>query len=435
MALLNLIKGTHSWTELEVRIAGLPSEKERGDAFEEFCQAFFAIHPLFQFDRVYKQKEIPQSVFKRLGYPVVQDIGIDGVALTPDDKIFAYQAKFRTDRNHTPSLRELGTFFTMSDKADWRIVITNANSLPAAINDRVNHNKVLSDSLDQLEPDFFRRLRVYLEDNRIEPPEAKKPHITQQESIEGAVSYFRANNRGQLILPCGTGKTLTALWIAEQLSATRILVLVPSLYLLRQTLREWAENSTIRPFNYLCLCSDTTVDLGNDSPVESIHDLEVPVTTDADTVSDFLMKHNGKGFILFSTYQSSKALSEATLKAGIRYDFAVFDEAHRTASVKAGVWNLALDDVSVPIGKRLFMTATPRIYQPHIIKKAEDEDVLICSMDDHKVYGEPFYQMRFGQAIDRGHITDYKVVVIFITDAEVREIIQRGGRVITDEHE
>jgi superfamily II DNA or RNA helicase len=434
--LLHLTEGISSWAELETRIANLPVEIERGEAFEQFCKAYFCLDPVFQAEKVYRQNEITHSLREKLGYPGIQDIGIDGLFVTNDGKLFAYQAKFRSDRNNTPTLRELSTFFTMSDKADWRITITNANRLPTSIDERTRHSRVLSDRLYSLDPDFFNRLRVYLEDQSINPPKRKIPNKTQQEVIDKALSYFRENTRGQLILPCGTGKTLASMWIAEKLKAQCILILVPSLALLSQTLREWAFNTSITPFRYLCLCSDTTVDLGNDSPIEHLYEMNIPVTTDAETVSEFLKKNPSSPSILFTTYQSSKVLSTAAIKTGTTFDIAIFDEVHRTTGAKAGVWNIAIDDKKVPVKHRVFMTATPRIYAPHITKKAKENDVLLCSMDDYAIYGKPFFEMTFGEAIARGHITDYKVVVICVTDAEVREIIRRGGKVITDdEHE
>ena len=432
--LKNLIKNISSWSELEDGIAGLPTEHDRGYAFEEFCHAFFILDPVFQFKAVYSQNEIPASILKRLGYPGRKDIGIDGVAISNDNKITAYQAKFRRDRTNTPTLRELSTFFTMSDRADWRITITNANKLPSAVHDRTRQNCILSDSFFQLNPDFFKRLRIWLSKKTKAPTKKITPHKTQREAINAALKHFKDNSRGQMILPCGTGKTLAAMWIVEKLGGRRILVMVPSLALLSQTLREWAENTSLRPFRYLCLCSDTTVDLENDSPVEHIYEMKVQVTTDSDIVAEFLKKNTKTTSILFSTYQSSKVLSEATLKSGIRFDTAIFDEAHRTAGTQASIWSLALDDKNVPTKKRLFMTATPRIYAPHITKKAKDEDILLCSMDDHTVYGETIYKITFGQAIERDLITDYKVVVICITDAEVRKLVKEGSRVITTDN-
>ena len=430
--LLSLIENIQTWDKLEKRIAELPTEIQRGNAFEEFCHALFLLDPVFQFKEVYRQNEIPHSIRERLGYPGIQDIGIDGVGVTDDGRIFAYQAKFRSDRKVTPTLRELSTFFTVSDKADWRITISNANKLPSSIDDRVRQSRILADRFDALDADFFDRLADYLKTQRITQPAKKSPHITQQEAIEAAVSYYEKNTRGQLILPCGAGKTLASIWISEKLGGKNILIMLPSLSLLSQTLREWAINASI-PFRYLCICSDTTVDLGNDSPIEKISDMDVPVTTEVEAIRKFLNDTTSKTSIIFSTYQSSKVLSEAVRKSGVTFDIGIFDEAHRTAGTKVGAWGIALDDANIPINKRIFMTATPKIYAPHITKKAKEEDVLICSMDDAEIYGKPFYEIGFAEAVKRGHITDYKVIVICVTDSEVKKLIEKGGRVITDQ--
>jgi superfamily II DNA or RNA helicase len=430
--LLSLVENIQTWDKLEKRIADLATEIERGNAFEEFCHAFFLLDPVFQFQQVYRHNEIPHSIRERLGYPGIQDLGIDGVGITDDDRLFAWQAKFRSDRKVTPSLRELSTFFTLSDKADWRITIANSNKLPSSIDDRVRQSRILADRFDSLEPDFFDRLTTYLKTQSIAPPAKKSPHITQQEAIAAAVSYYGKNKRGQLILPCGAGKTLASIWISEKLGAKKILVMLPSLSLLSQTLREWATNASIT-FRYLCICSDTTVDLGNDSPIEKISDMDVPVTTELEAIRDFLQDTTTKASIIFSTYQSSKVLTEAVRKSGTTFDIGIFDEAHRTAGTKIGVWGIALDDENIPINNRIFMTATPKIYAPHITKKAKEEDVLICSMDDADMYGHPFYEIGFAEAVKRGHITDYKVIVICVTDAEVKKVIEKGGKVITDQ--
>ena len=147
-SLLSLIENIQTWDKLEKRIADLPTEIQRGNAFEEFCHAFFLLDPVFQFKEVYRQNEIPPSIRERLGYPGIQDIGIDGVGITHEGQIFAYQAKFRSDRKSTPTLRELSTFFTVSDKADWRITIANANKLPPSIDDRVRQSRILADRFD-----------------------------------------------------------------------------------------------------------------------------------------------------------------------------------------------------------------------------------------------------------------------------------------------
>jgi superfamily II DNA or RNA helicase len=430
--LKTLITNITSWAELESRIADLPSVQQRGEVFEEFCKAFFILDPVFQFKEVYRQHEIPPPILEYLGYPGRKDIGIDGIGVTEEGKVFAYQAKFRSNRENLPTLRELSTFFTLSDHADWRITITNANNLPPAINERARQSRILADRFDMLDTDFFSRLIQYLEENRVVPPVRKAPHRTQQQAIDSALSHYADHSRGQLILPCGAGKTLASLWITEKLGGKFILVMVPSLSLLSQTLWEWAANTSFHPFRYLCVCSDTTVDLGNDAPVEHIYEVPTPVTTEYEAIRQFLAHDNSPTSIVFATYQSSKVLSQAVKDSGVVFDTGIFDEAHRTTGTEVGTWSMALNDANISVKRRIFMTATPRIYAPHITKKAKENDIELCSMDDHETYGKPFCEISFQDAIDRKHITDYKVVVICVTDSEVKAIIEQGGRVIVD---
>jgi len=213
--LLRLLDSVSSWAELESRIGELPSENDRGEAFEQFCQAFFLLDPVYQFNKVYRQREIPPTLREKLGYPGTKDIGIDGLAVTKEGKLTAYQAKFRKDRSNKPTLKELSTFFTVSDRADWRITITNANDLPSSLNERTKQSRVLCDCLDKLDREFFACLRYFLKERSIIPPTKKAPHETQLEAIDKALTHYEGNRRGQLILPCGTGKTLPGWeWLA-----------------------------------------------------------------------------------------------------------------------------------------------------------------------------------------------------------------------------
>lgn len=182
--LLDLLSDVSSWSELEARISALSEEHERGAAFEEFCSAYFALSDLFQFKAVYRHDKIQPSLCRQLGYPEGKDIGIDGLGITQDEKLYAWQAKFRQDRSRTPSKRELSTFFTFSDKADWRITITNANTIPHELNDRNRQSKIFSDRLDALDVEFFDNLRAYLSNNTKKRKEPESPHSTQGEMVK-----------------------------------------------------------------------------------------------------------------------------------------------------------------------------------------------------------------------------------------------------------
>lgn len=169
--LQDLIGDVSSCKQLEVKISLFESEKDKGDAFEEFCEAYFILDPMGVLPKVKTVfRKIPPTIAAKLGYPGVQDIGIDGVIETSEGELYAYQAKFRRDRNNTPSLRELSTFYTMSDKADYRFVITNANKLSDKINKRVNQGRITASNLDMLDKDFFDKLRKLVTENVVDKP-------------------------------------------------------------------------------------------------------------------------------------------------------------------------------------------------------------------------------------------------------------------------
>jgi len=166
--LKKLLKGISSWKQLEERISSLDSVQERGKAFEEFCEKYFELNPVYQAKNVYPGKIIPPSFLQKLGHPGKKDVGIDGVIETTTDELHAYQAKFRSNPNDTPSWRELSTFYGISDKADYRFVITNSNKLPKQINERSKQGRITSGDLNKLDKQFFGRLRNILDNKKVE---------------------------------------------------------------------------------------------------------------------------------------------------------------------------------------------------------------------------------------------------------------------------
>src|SRR4051794_24438824 len=222
-------------------------------------------------------------------------------------------------------------------------------------------------------------------------------------------------------MPCGTGKSLTAFWIAEALDARSILVAVPSLALIRQSLTDWTCEFLARGEvpEWLCVCSDETVGaLENDSFVADTYDLGIPTTTDQREIAAFFSEPGTGRRITFTTYQSSGRLAEAARAAGVQFDLAVLDEAHRTVGVASKTFATLLRDEAVTVRRRLFMTATERVL------RGDNDDVL--SMDDEDVYGERFFQLTFKEAIEQGIIADYKIVTMLVSDMRVREVIAQN---------
>jgi superfamily II DNA or RNA helicase len=235
-------------------------------------------------------------------------------------------------------------------------------------------------------------------------------------------------------MACGTGKTLTAMWIMESLDSHSTLVLVPSLSLLSQTLLEWSQHSNVS-WSYLCVCSDDTVNKSDDAIISSVDDVPFPVTTKPSEIAHFLSQRGRK--IIFSTYQSSAQVARGIKSVGKKFDLVICDEAHRLTGKNDAEFATALDDKKIPAKKRLFMTATPRTYTASVKSKASERGVEITSMDDATMFGKELHKLSFGQAIEQELLTDYRVVIVGVTDPQVQELIERrelvtAGNVETD---
>ena len=222
-------------------------------------------------------------------------------------------------------------------------------------------------------------------------------------------------------MPCGTGKSLTAYWIAEALKAKTILVAVPSLALVRQSLTDWTREFLahgIKP-DWLCVCSDETVgNLERDEFVGEVYDLGLPTHTDTNEIAALLRARSSGPKIVFTTYQSSGKLAAAARKARIKFDLAILDEAHKTVGVHSKTFATLLSDKKIKIQRRVFMTATERVF------RGDRSDVL--SMDNEKDYGARFFQLSFKEAIKQKIITDYKILTMTVSDGHVRQLIDQN---------
>ena len=276
--------------------------------------------------------------------------------------------------------------------------------------------------------------------------EGKKPRKHQLDAISKAYTHYiiDGNDRGKLIMACGTGKTYTSLLITEQLLGNKGLVLfmVPSIALLGQSLNAWSADAK-KPIKAVCICSDSKasrkIQNKYDDMDDSVVDLAVPASTSPQSIASQLKKyrsHDGL-VVVFSTYQSIDAvsaaqqeiLSETDGEYGV-FDFIICDEAHRTTGVKlsdkdeSNFTKIHSDD-NVQGRKRLYMTATPRLYGESAKIKASEKDCILCSMDDKALYGEEFYRVNFSYAVQNGLLTDYKVLVLTVGEDDVPENIKR----------
>lgn len=233
----------------------------------------------------------------------------------------------------------------------------------------------------------------------------KQPRPHQAEAVLNALSHFALHDRGQLVMACGSGKTLTSLWIAESLKNQNIIVSLPSLQLQAQSLGTWLIES--KDFNY------NTLVVGSDMSIKSTYGVDV--TTNEDDIISFLKKDGKK--LLLTTYQSADVLINACIATNTVFDFGIIDEAHRTVGKKAKHFGKILDDANgIVIKKRLFMTATPRFFE------SESSDT-VTSMDDVSIYGKVVYRLPTEEAIKKGILCDYKVIVLWCNDGDLEKYI------------
>ena len=402
----------------------------RGKQFEK------AVKWLLQNDPKHKRKYKHVWLWDEFPERTGPDIGIDLVVQGHDNSLCAIQAKCFDPGRQIPK-SEIDSFISAASPRKYAhrmlVATTDGLSVNARKTLRDNHvTLVLKSYLESLEsfwPETFSSLGAPRTISKYVP----RPH--QAQAINDVSAGLQTGSRGQLIMACGTGKTLTALWITEHLDSSCTLVLVPSLSLLSQTLSEWSTHANTQ-WSYLCVCSDETVNKNDDVPISNIDDLPFEVTTKPSDIAKFLKTRGRK--IIFSTYQSSAQVARAQKLVGKKFDLTIADEAHRLTGKNDAEFATVLDAKKIPTKKLLFMTATPRTYTPTIKQTASDRGVEISSMDDEKVFGKELHKLSFGQAIEQDLLTDYRVVIVGVTDPQVQELIERrelvsvGGKVETD---
>jgi len=407
-----------------------PSNSERGTKFEKLMVRYFQLDPLLaqQYDAVWRWTDWPG----RKGKP---DTGIDLVARERDSGEYtAIQCKFY-EPTHTLRKEDIDSFFTKSGKKPFtnRIIISTTDrwgpNAEEALEDqtipvqRIGLAEIADSPIDWdvslVDGDLHFEVA---EATRHEP----RPH--QATAIEKVFAGFAAgNDRGKLIMACGTGKTFTALKIAERTAAenggsARILFAVPSISLLSQTLREWTAQTRL-DLRAFAVCSDVKVSRAAEDI--NTYDIAIPVTTDAvKLASDMEHRKRAEGLtVVFTTYQSLPVVAQAQKLGVDPFDLVICDEAHRTTGVTvAGEDESNFVRVHDPdylqAVRRLYMTATPRIFDETVKAKADEHSAVLTSMDDENVYGPEFHRLSFGEAVERGLLTDYKVLVLTV-DAEM----------------
>lgn len=427
------------------------TEHDKGAKFEKLIKRWFLTDPEYAnvLDKVWLWEEFPGK--ESMGGV---DLGIDLVAKTDEGKFWAIQCKcyqddaviskkmvdsfiananrqFVDDEMHTNRFDKL---FWVSTTSHW-----GKNAQESIKHQAIQFVPIYTNRLQESSVNWKDLVEGKLGKEALLEGKTMRPH--QIEALTKAHEYFKNHDRGKMIMACGTGKTYTSLKIVENETKGKGLVLymVPSIALLSQGLESWAEDSQYK-LKPVCICSDARASKYADDDETNLLDMTFPASTDVDTIVKRLKFYQDKGdfIVVFSTYQSidvvskaqAKLLHETDGKFG-KFDYIVCDEAHRTTGAKSekkseSHFTKIHDNDFIQGAKRLYMTATPRYYKDSVKKDAEEKDFILWSMDDESIYGKEFYRIGFGKAVSLGLLTDYKVLVLTVSEDELSDELKAG---------
>lgn len=419
------------------------TQRDRGTYFEYLARAYFQNEPTYknEFKNVWMLADVPEE----FGIPKV-DLGVDLVAEKFTGELVAIQAKFY---NHSIQKSNIDSFLGELGKDYYE------SGMIVASTDKWGKNaeKALADRSDVIRIGLsdLRNSQIDWSKFSFESPEVvivkakKKLRYYQESAIQSALNHFRENDRGQLIMAPGTGKTFTSLKIAEAMAEEAkkeqytILYLVPSIQLLTQTLRGW-NNDTEMTMSSMAVTSDRNASRGSVKQDESniaikASDIGYPATTSSKKVVEnyleLMTRPKKELLVVFGTYQSIDVLGKAQKDGFPEFDLIIADEAHRTTGAKAlgdeaSAFTKVHSNLNVKGTKRLYQTATPKLYGTDAKKKAEENSIVISSMDDENLYGSVFYRLGFGDAISHDILTDYKLMVLAVDETVVQKDMQKS---------
>ncbi|QCV87985.1 damage-inducible protein [Acidipropionibacterium jensenii] len=409
-----------------------PSAVVRGTRFEELMADYFSKDATLAatYDEVWRWPEWPHN-------EGTHDTGIDLVARERESgRWAAIQCKFY-DPRHRLQKADIDSFFTASGRSwdgvvfDNRIIISTTDRWSRNAEEALRHQSVPVQRIGMADIAESRVDWMFHSDDPLGFTARKavrfgmRPH--QKEAIDAIQAGFASHDRGQWISACGTGKTFTSLKLAERRCAEneghlKVLFLAPSISLVSQSLREWLAQSQT-PIRPLVVCSDTKA--SRQAEDITVHDIPLP-TTDPDRLVAEMAAGGRRGrqmTVIFSTYQSIDVVARAQKQSGAApFDLILCDEAHRTTGVtlagdtSESAFIKVHDNAYLPAVKRLYMTATPRIYGTDVKKKADDAAAVLTSMDDEATFGPVFHRLGFGQAVERGLLSDYKVMILAVAN-------------------
>ncbi|WP_298183747.1 type ISP restriction/modification enzyme [uncultured Pseudomonas sp.] len=413
------------------------TEREKGTYFEELICTYLRNEATYRdlYEKVWTYAEWA----KEQGLSG-KDAGIDLVARTQGTgEYHAIQCKLYAE-DYKVQKKDIDSFFTASGKAPFshRIIVATTNNWSEHAEDalqgqQLSINKIDLQALEDSQIDWAK----YQPNQAVALKARKQLRDHQQTALNATAAGLKDAERGKLIMACGTGKTFTSLKIAERLAGKgkRVLFLVPSLSLLSQTLTEWTQESET-PLHSFAVCSDSDVGKKRKADEDTVqvftHELRYPATTKADRLAaEMLKRHDAEHMsVVFSTYHSIDVISRAQHDYDLAaFDLVICDEAHRTTGATfddddESTFVRIHDADYIRAAKRLYMTATPRIYGDNAKLKAESGEVTLCSMDDEALYGKELFVINFSEAVQRGLLTDYKVLVLTVEESVISRRLQ-----------
>lgn len=414
-------------------------QRDKGTLFEKIVQIYFKNEPTYKnlFSEVWLLNEVPDK------YGISKkDTGVDLVAKNEaTGELTAIQAKFYDNKIYK---RHIDSFLAELGKSYYSdgIVVYSLDSLSDNAEEAINH---LSKPVAQIGLSDLRNSRIEWESFVASQPEnvkvktIKRTRDYQNKAIDLTMEYFETSDRGQLIMAPGTGKTFTSLNLVERMAresnqdTLNVLYLVPSIQLLSQTLIGW-NNDTELTMHSFAVTSDRNASKKKQNDGLTTKDIGFPATTDSKKLIENYQKieNNTRELtVVYSTYQSIEVLHEAQENGFPEFDIIICDEAHRTTGAKAlgedaSVFTRVHDNSYIKGNKRLYQTATPKIYGTDAKQKADDSSVILSSMDDENIYGKEIFRLGFGEAVSNDILTDYKVMVLAIDEKMIQKDMQRA---------
>lgn len=413
-------------------------QRERGTLFEKLVLAYLKHEPTYKalYQNVWLLSDVPDD------YGISKkDTGVDLVAEQKNGDLVAIQAKFYTHRVGKDSIN---SFVAELGKSYYQhgLIVSTVDEWNSNARETIEQNEK---GIEIIGLSDLRNSQIDWSQFNFERPEKvtiKKPKQLrgyQQTAKENALNHFKEHDRGQLIMAPGTGKTFTSLKIAEALAKAqstpfKVLYLVPSIQLLTQTLRGW-NNDTELTMTSMAVTSDRDASRGTDGNEDiKAADIGYPATTSSQKIlqnwRDFEEGQPTDMVVIFSTYQSIDVIGEAQKKGLPEFDFIISDEAHRTTGAhestkEASIFAKVHSNHNVQGLKRMYQTATPKIFGESAKRNAKEKSILLASMDDESKYGAVFFRMGFGQAVSHDILTDYKVMVLAVDEAAIQKDMQR----------